>query len=83
MDETDKRKLNTVHERDLDTLLGKMGAKEDFDSGKKNCKFCGKQITNENLYSILPQSGAINMICDDPECITSLTEYLDERKKKL
>jgi len=75
------KEINAVHERDLNNLLTRLGVKEEFDSGKLNCKFCKKNINHENLYSILPESGGINFICDTPECIILFIEYTTEKNK--
>ena len=80
MNEKEEKNMKVVHERDLTSLLEKMGARSDFVAGNISCKFCGNTMTAKNLHSILPQSGAVNMICDKPQCITALTEYMDERK---
>lgn len=79
--DNENKQLNAVYEKDLDNLLRKMGIKEDFDAGKIKCKFCKETISKENLHSILPQASAFNLICDKPECVIALAEYLDERKK--
>lgn len=79
--EKDIRQMNTVHERDLNNLLEKLGVKEKFEHNELQCKFCKQIVNKTNIYSILPESGAVNLICDKPECISSFFEYLDEKKK--
>lgn len=77
----ENREINTVHERDLENLLKRLGVKEKFDAGEFVCKFCNEAITKENLYSILPESGGINFICDKPACVIAFTEYTAEKNK--
>lgn len=80
-EEHEKKQLNAVHEKDLDSLLEKIHLLEAFSAGKLQCKFCKTTITKENLYSILPESGTFNLICDKPECVNALLSYLEERKR--
>ena len=79
MDENNK-KLNTIHEKDLQNVLIKIGLFEDLQKGILRCKFCGEKIELQNIYSILPESGSFNLVCDKPECISKLIQYLNEKK---
>ncbi|GBE16360.1 hypothetical protein BMS3Abin15_00174 [bacterium BMS3Abin15] len=81
--EREKKELSTIHERDIDKLLENTGIKNDFLAGKLHCKFCDEIVNRENVYSFLPESGAINVICDKPECVTELLSYVEEKKKKI
>lgn len=78
MDE-DKKQLNAVHERDLGTLLKQFGIQEKFDNNELLCKFCKEMVNKDNIYSVLPEAGMFNLICDKPDCITQLMEYLGEK----
>lgn len=77
----EKKEINTVHERDLDNLLQRLGIKDKFDANKFKCKFCKDIITNDNIYSVLPESGGINFICNKPPCVIEMTEYLTEKNR--
>lgn len=79
--ENESKQLNTVHEKDLDNLLSKIGVKEKFDAGQMNCKFCKEPVNKNNLYSVFPESASINMVCDKPVCVSALMEYVEEKKK--
>lgn len=79
----DKKILNAIHERDIDTLLKKLNLKEDFDNGKIKCKFCNTVINKENIYSLFPESGDIKFVCDNPECINKMLSYIEEKKKRI
>lgn len=81
MTERESKELNTIHERDLDIILDKIQKKEDLDTGKIKCKFCGITIDRDNLYSFLPEPGAVNFICDKSECVGKLLEYIEEKKR--
>jgi hypothetical protein len=72
--------IDAVHERDLEKLLADMGKLEEFKQGRVLCKFCGDRITTANIYSILPESGSINFICQKPECIAQLFEHMDGKR---
>jgi len=80
MDEN-KKIVNAVHEKDLEALLEKIGLKDAFISKQINCKFCKQIVDINNIYSVLPESGTFNIVCDKPVCITFLLQYLEERKK--
>ena len=75
-----KRKLNAVHDNDLNKLLNNLGLMEKLYEGRLKCKFSGTIITFENLYSIFPESGDIKLVCDSPEAIKQFTEYINEHK---
>ena len=77
----ENKEINAVHERDLDNLLQRLGIKKKFESEVFKCKFCNEAITKQNLYSILPESGGINFICDKPACVITFTEYTAEKSK--
>jgi hypothetical protein len=83
MNEKNKQNLNTVHEMDLQRLLGSLGISDDFQNGKILCKFCKKTITKDNIYSLFRESGSISFVCDEPSCITQSLIYLEERKKTI
>lgn len=73
--------INAIHSRDLDKFLRQVGLLEQFNAGQVTCKFCKGAITRENLYSILPESGAFNFICERGECVRKLFEHMDDKKK--
>ena len=84
--EQEKKKINAVHERNLVVLLEKIGLFEKVTAGLVKCKFCTNLITPENIHSILPESGGFNLVCDKPECVNELMQYLNEkdlRKKNI
>ena len=81
--EQEKKQMDVVHERDVDRLLDKMGIKEDFYNNKKTCKFCKNVVNIKNIYSFLPEAGTINIICDNPKCITDFLEYMESKQKKI
>lgn len=76
-----KKQLNAVHERDLGTLLKRFGVQEKFNEGILSCKFCKISVTKENIYSVLPEAGMVNLICDKPDCVTQLLGYLEEKNR--
>ena len=72
--------INAIHSRDLDKLLVKIGMLDDFNAGRITCKFCKNIITRDNLYSILPESGAFNFVCEDSICVSRLLDHMDQKK---
>ena len=79
--ESEKKQINTIHERDIENLLIQLGIKEQFLNNELNCKFCKDTVNMENIYSFLPESGTVNIICDKPKCITDLMLYIDNKKR--
>ncbi len=76
----EKKSLNVVYDKDLETLLKNIGIFDDICEKKKKCKFCKTEITIENLHSLFPESDDIKIVCDNPTCIKKLSEYLNDKK---
>ncbi|WP_157209282.1 hypothetical protein [Mariniflexile maritimum] len=74
-----KAKLNAVHDDDLIALLKKLNILEKIKNGEVKCKFTKEIITLDNLHSIFPEEGTIKVVCDTPEAIKSLSEYINEK----
>lgn len=74
--------IDAVHSQDLQRLFRQMGIADSFNKGELRCKFCHVQITEENIYSILPESGEFSLVCDKLECVIEMSEYLSEKNKK-
>lgn len=79
--ERDANELNVVHEQDLEEVLRKAGLLERLQENTLKCKFCGINITLENIHSLLPQAEGFSLICDEPRCVQALSEYLLEKNK--
>ena len=74
-----KAKLNAVHDDDLIALLKSLNLLEKIKKGEVKCKFTKEIITLDNLHSIFPEEGSIKVVCDTPEAIKSLSEYINEK----
>ena len=74
-----KAKLNAVHDDDLIALLKSLNLLEKIKKGEVKCKFTKEVITLDNLHSIFPEEGTIKVVCDTPEAIKSLSEYINEK----
>lgn len=79
--DSEKKQVNAIHEKDLEGVIRNIGLWQKLEGGELKCKFCKTTITLENLYSIIPESGMFNTICDRPECIAQLNMYLSEKSK--
>ncbi len=73
-----KTKLTAVHDDNLEQLLAKLNLLEKVKEGQAKCKFTKTIITLENLHSIFPEEGIIKLVCDSPEAIKLLSEYINE-----
>lgn len=71
-----KEILKAVHDYDLEQLLQNLDLLEKIRNNQLKCKFCKNVVTLENLHSIFPQSGNIQMVCDNPDCIRQLFDFL-------
>ncbi len=71
--------INAIHERDLDKFLAQEKLIDKFQNGEVLCKFCKDQITKGNIYSILPESGAFNFICQKTECVSKFLEHIESK----
>lgn len=72
----EKKKINLVHDSNLEELLRSLGILDDFKNGKKRCKFCKRVVNFSNLHSLFKESGDIKLVCNSPECIKELIDYL-------
>lgn len=63
-----EKEIQAVYDEDLLKLLTDLGLKEDFDSGKIKCAFCGNTITLENFFSIFSDGEKIKFSCKKEGC---------------
>lgn len=73
-----KESLQAVFDDDLQAFLEGLGLWGRLQRGDLRCKFCKEAITVENLHSLFPQSGQVQLVCDRPDCIQQLTQLLNE-----
>ena len=64
-----KEILSAVHDDDLVSFLKSIGLLGDINSGKAKCKYCKNAITLDNLEAVMPNSGSISYVCDNPKCL--------------
>jgi hypothetical protein len=79
LNELMKAKLYAVYADDLIALLRSLNLLEKIKKGEVKCKFTKEIITLDNLHSIFPEEGTIKVVCDTPEAIKSLSEYINEK----
>jgi hypothetical protein len=70
--------MKAVFDDELRGFLERLGVWPKFERGELKCKFCGTQISFENLHSLFPQSGDVKFVCDRPECTQQLQDLLNE-----
>jgi len=73
-----KKELKAIHNDDLIELLNKLKLMDKLKNGELKCKFTETIITLDNLHSIFPESGSIKIVCNSPEAIKKLSEYVNE-----
>jgi len=69
-----RREIYTIHDRDLELLLNKLGLTAMLRKGEIKCAICGCVITKENLGSILPLKKELIICCDKIDCLKKLME---------
>lgn len=74
-----KSKLNAIHDDDLEALLSKLNLLEKIKGGQIKCKFTRETITLENLHSIFPEEKTIKVVCNSPDAIKQLSEYINDK----
>lgn len=75
-----KENLKVMQEDNLKVLLEKLGLLEDLNNGKIKCKFCKSEVLFDDIYGVFPESGSVKIVCNKPECILQLMEYLRKGK---
>jgi len=68
----DKRKLLAFHEKNIDSILDKLGLLEKIKKGEIKCVICNKVITKKNLGAILKRNDKLLIICDSLECLEKI-----------
>jgi hypothetical protein len=81
--EKEYKDIDAVHSDDLDHLLDKLGLLNDYKSGQIKCKFCRNPITEDNIYSVIKDSGSYKLVCDRADCVKALMQFVASRKKKV
>jgi hypothetical protein len=73
-----KKEIKAVHNNDLIELLKNLGLYTKLEQGLLKCKFTETVITLDNIHSIFPEAGSIKLVCNKPEAIRALSNYLYE-----
>ncbi len=67
--------IKAVYSSDIDAFLARLDALEQFNKGNFVCKYCEQVITRNNLYAIIPTPNkTVDMCCNKPDCVLSLSE---------
>ena len=73
-----KKEIDSVHDDDLEQVLKDLNLWDKLKNGDLKCKFTNTTITYSNLHSIFPEEGQIKIVCNKPEAIKLLSEYLND-----
>lgn len=71
--------VNAVHDNQFESFLIKLGVFDDVMNGTRKCKFCGSPVSYDHIATVFAESGDIKFVCDKPECMAMLSEYLAEK----
>ena len=78
--ENEKKEIKAIFEKDLKEALSRIGLLQKISKNELLCKFCRTPVVIEIIHSIIPESGAHNVVCNKPECVIKITEYLAEKR---
>lgn len=73
----DRIALKAVHDDNLVSYLRSLGLNPDAPTISR-CKFCGTDVTLENLAAIFPQGGDVKVACEKADCLMELQELIRE-----
>lgn len=74
------KEMDAVHADDLKTLLDKVGLLEKLESRQLKCKFCQSVVSEEDIYSVIKDSGQYKVVCERADCVSRLMQFLAERR---
>ncbi|MHB1651687.1 MAG: hypothetical protein ACYCVD_04310 [Desulfitobacteriaceae bacterium] len=66
--------IKAVHDSDIVTLLKSLDAYDAVVDGKSICRFCGGQITVENIQAVFPADKEVAFCCSDTSCYKQLLD---------
>lgn len=75
----DEGRLQAVHDDHLQKLLDNLQLSTKIQRGEMKCKFCRTTISFENLSAIFPESDTIKIVCESPNCVLELSNYINEK----
>lgn len=75
----DRGTVNAVHDDQFEGFLRKLGIYDDVRNGTMKCKFCGTPVNYDHIATVFAESGNIKLVCDKPECMARLSEYLADK----
>ena len=74
--------MDAVHVDDLENLLNKVGLLDKLNSGQLKCKFCRNIVSEDDIYSVIKDSGQHKVVCERANCVSQLMQFLAERKSR-
>lgn len=67
-----KRIIKLLYDDNVEDYLQSIGYLSQIINGKIQCKYCGEEITIENLEAIYPSEDDIEFICSRDLCLTQV-----------
>ena len=71
--------VNAVYDDNFESFLKQLGVYEEVIQGRSKCKFCGNSVDYDHIATVFADSGDIKFVCDKPECVVKLSEYLSNK----
>jgi len=69
-----RRPLGAVDDSGLEAVLGEYGLVRKMRRSELKCKYCGEPVARSRIYALFRESGAIKVVCSNPQCIQGLLE---------
>lgn len=75
----DREIVKAVHDDQFVQFLKNVNLYEKINQGRCSCKMCGKTITINNIYTIIPnRDKSISYICDEMSCVVKFSQKLED-----
>lgn len=69
------KKVNVIHDNDVEKLLSSIGELEKVKSSQRSCYSCGREISLNNFGAIYREGGKYHFLCDDYNCLSKFLEH--------
>lgn len=76
---SDLETIKAIHDDKFESFLNSIGVLDDVLSGKCKCKFCGRTVTLDNIYTVFPENKQTKFSCENVACLVKLSKYLSNK----
>lgn len=69
--------INAVYSEDMEEFLDSLGILDEIRQGRKACYFCHKNLNIEEIQSVFPFDGDIQLCCNSVKCNSMFARKVD------